>query len=89
LTAEHPPGTTLPTQPVEGFPGSVLNVAWNSFLDHTTGSSLSDQVESIGCGDGGGYVAQRDMGSDFPWTDMFLGDANIDWLGLSDDLTSQ
>lgn len=77
--------------PVEGFPGSVLNVAWNSFLDHTTSSSLADQYQfDFGGNDGGGdYTPPGGTGNTVPWADMFVGDANIDWLGLSDNLTSQ
>jgi hypothetical protein len=42
-------------------------------------------------GESGGYMSSEytDNGGVAPWTDMFLGDSNIDWIGLSDILTGQ
>ena len=88
LAAEYPPGTRFPTPPIEGFPGSVLNVAWNSFLDHTTNPSPVYQFDWEGI-DGGDSMPPGGTGNAVQWADMFLGEANIDWLALSDNLTSQ
>jgi len=65
---------------------SAPDFAWNSFLNHTTNASLPEQsAETHGVG--GDFVSSEYTGGVAPWTDMFLGDANIDWIGLSDMLT--
>jgi len=71
---------------LESWPASVNDFDWDSFLNHTmTSSSLPHQAE------------RQDSGSEPPpfgsvgdttlWTDMFLGDTNIDWIGLGDSLS--
>jgi hypothetical protein len=39
--------------------------------------------------DGGDSMPPGGAGNAVQWADMFLGEANIDWLALSDNLTSQ
>jgi hypothetical protein len=72
----------------EDWLNSAPDFAWDTFLNYTTNPSLPDQVEAAP-DDGGVYMSSDYNGGVPPWTDMFLGDSNIDWIGLSDILTSQ
>jgi hypothetical protein len=59
---------------------------WDSFLNHTTTTSLPSQT---GEHDFGGELMPFGPVEDAKlWTDMFLGDANIDWIGLGDTLSA-
>lgn len=84
-------GTTLEAtqtaagHPSEDGPSSAPDFAWDTFLNYTTNPSLGDQLEA-GRGESGGYMSSSYTG-EAPWTDMFLGESNIDWIGLSDILT--
>jgi hypothetical protein len=55
-----------------------------SFLNHTTTSALPDQAQWQGYGSE--PTPFGDVGDATLWTDMFLGDTNIDWIGLGDSL---
>lgn len=63
---------------------SANDFDWDSFLNHTMTSSLPHQAE----GQGPGYepTASSIVGDTTQWTDMFLGDPSIDWIGLGDTL---
>lgn len=63
---------------------SANDFDWDSFLEHTMTSSLPHQAE--GQGPGYGPTASSIVGDTTQWTDMFLGDPSIDWIGLSDTL---
>jgi hypothetical protein len=53
---------------------------WDSFLNHT----MPQQAEEHGLGSEPNSFG---VGGDTTlWTDMFLGDTNIDWIGLGDTL---
>lgn len=59
-------------------------VDWDSFLSHTTTATVGAHAQSgdqhtFPGGDGGdGGMAE--------WTDLFLGDASIDWIGFGDSM---
>lgn len=55
-----------------------------SFLNHTTTSTLPNQAQAQGYGSE--PTPFGDVGDTTLWTDMFLGDTNIDWIGLGDSL---
>jgi hypothetical protein len=57
---------------------SANDFDWDSFLNHTMTSSLPYQAD----GPNSSVVAEETT----LWTDMFLGDPNIDWIGLGDTL---
>ncbi len=63
---------------------SANDFDWDSFLNHTMTSSLPHQAE--GQGDGYEPTASSIVGDTTQWTDMFLGDPSIDWIGLGDTL---
>jgi hypothetical protein len=63
---------------------STNDFDWDSFLNHTMTTSLPDQTE--GQGSGGEPTASSIVGDTTQWTDMFLGDPSIDWIGLGDTL---
>lgn len=65
------------------WPASSNDFDWDTFLNHTTTSSLS---QSEGQGTGGEPIHFGTSEDTTLWTDMFLGDANIDWIGLGDTL---
>lgn len=62
----------------------INEIDWESFLNHTMASSLPQQAE--GQGSGCEPTAFGIVGDTSQWTDMFLGDPNIDWIGLGDTL---
>lgn len=59
---------------------------WDSFLNHTTTTSFPHQ--EAGNDYGGGLPSLSGAEDTTLWTDMFLGDANIDWIGLGDTLSA-
>ena len=65
-------------------PTSDNGFDWDSFLNHTVTSSLPHQAEGQGSGDE--PTAFNIAGDTTQWTDMFLDDPNIDWIGLGDTL---
>ena len=54
---------------------------WDSFLNHTA-PYQAEQQHGLGSEPNSSGV----VGDTTLWTDMFLGDTNIDWIGLSDTL---
>jgi hypothetical protein len=58
---------------------------WDSFLNHTTTASFPYQTEANVFGDESMPLASE--ADTMLWTDMFLGDTNIDWIGLGDSLS--
>jgi len=72
--------------PQDLWPGLANDFDWDSFLNHTTTTSFPYQV---GSNDSSGDPMVPDAVEDTTlWTDMFLGDANIDWIGLGDTLSA-
>ena len=55
-----------------------------SFLNHTTTSMLPNQAQ--GQDYGSEPAPFGDFGDTTLWTDMFLSDINIDWIGLGNSL---
>lgn len=55
-----------------------------SFLNYTTTSALPSQAQEQSYGSE--QTPFGDVGDTTLWTDMFLGDTNIDWIGLGDTL---
>ena len=63
---------------------SANDFDWDSFLNHTMTASLSHQAGENGLGpqpNSSGIVEDATQ-----WTDMFLDDPSIDWIGLGDTL---
>jgi hypothetical protein len=68
------------------WPTTASDFDWDSFLNHTTTTSFPFQA---GEQDSGGELIPLSAVEDATlWTDMFLGDANIDWIGLGDTLSA-
>lgn len=57
---------------------------WDSFLNHTVNASLP---QAGGQRQSGDFLPTDASDSATAWTDMFVGDANIDWIGLGDTLS--
>lgn len=70
----------------EARPVAVDDFDWDSFLNHTTTASYPHQTGDQYLG-GGDYLSSSTDGDSRMWTDMFLGDASIDWIGLGDTLS--
>lgn len=69
---------------LEAWHASSNDFDWDSFLNHTVSSSLPQPPE--GQISGSEPMSLGDLGDTTLWTDMFLGDTNIDWIGLGDTL---
>jgi hypothetical protein len=68
------------------WPTTASDLDWDSFLNHTTTTSFPFQA---GEHDSGGELMPFGAVEDATlWTDMFLGDASIDWIGLGDTLSA-
>ena len=63
---------------------SISDFDWDSFLSHTMTSSLPHQNEEHLLGSE--PPAPSIVGDTAQWTDVFLGDPSIDWIGLGDTL---
>lgn len=66
------------------YPHEINEFDWDTFLNHTMTSSLPHQDDEHGSGiepNCSGVVEDTAL-----WTEMFLGDPDIDWIGLGDTL---
>lgn len=83
--ADHEP-STITDPATEACSVAVDDFDWDSFLNHTMTTSYPQQIGEQYAG-GGDYLSSSIDGDSQMWTDMFLGDANIDWIGLGDTLS--
>jgi hypothetical protein len=78
--------STNTAYPHNSWPTAASNFDWDSFLNHTTTTSFPFQAGELGSG--GELMPFGPVEDATLWTDMFLGDANIDWIGLGDTLSA-
>ena len=68
----------------DSWPEASNDFDWDSFMNYTTTSSLPRQAGQQGSS--GEPTPFGVDGDTTLWTDMFLGDTNIDWIGLGNNL---
>lgn len=81
IEAQCDPGTQQTVSQAEASEQRPDPIDWDAFLNHTVSAQpeqhLFDNTNDTFTGGDGGMAS---------WTDLFLGDANIDWIGFGDSM---